>query len=198
MIKAKKIKIVQQEGIKQYTLVFQRELKERIFRVNNEYLIGKNSFNEKNIECFLIKNEDSEYIYLKQADFYINKTGYIIIKTDAKEFSFHSMVVFSWGDKNGNFYNAGMEIDHNNGKKFDNRPGNLEIVFSSQNLARAYINEYKTSKNFLFEKLNSFSSEKEMSEFKKEISNDRKYYEKYNLMKKFDSFLSFLENWKKE
>ena len=49
----------------------------------------------------------------------------------------HKMVVFSWGDRNGQKYNENLPIDHINMNHKDNRVENLEIVPTAVNLARA-------------------------------------------------------------
>lgn len=74
-----------------------------------------------------------------------------ISKDDRKEEYVHKIICYSWGDKNGISGGAGeasktlnckpeeVTIDHINGKKYDNRPENLEYVSGEENIKRITI-----------------------------------------------------------
>jgi hypothetical protein len=192
MLTAKIIKKIKNYNFLEYTLFFQGDVFYRILRKNNNSLVGKNSFNKENIECFNIIEEKEEEIILEKTSFYINKDNYIILSFDNKEFSLHSFVLFVWPDKNGKLYQKGLEIDHINGDKFNNTINNLEVITKFQNLARAVCNNYKYSLKYLKKYLENFS-ENEIELLKKEIEDDKKYYIKKNLLKEFENFFIIMK-----
>ena len=63
---------------------------------------------------------------------HIDKDGYIIISVKGKQWREHRFV---WTQHNGKIP-KGMEIDHVNGKRYDNRIENLQMLTKKQNNQR--------------------------------------------------------------
>lgn len=123
--------------------------------------IGKNSTGIETAECFTLvrKTLDDEYEFEK-AQLTLQPNGYLQFTSSAGQTEwFHRMVVYAFGDKNGNYQGIGKfegmmtEIDHVDGDKLRNIPENLEVVFPTINSYRAYKNKYKSGPNCLKENI---------------------------------------------
>lgn len=129
---------------------------EVVFNQGMKCWVGKDSISS-DIEVFEEVLRTEETIELEKVESFVTDNGYIKIKTknDREEF-LHRVVVFSFGDKNGNYQNNFVfqtEIDHVDGNKLRNIPENLEIVPPIVNKYRAYSKNYKDSDQYFFDSL---------------------------------------------
>lgn len=149
-----------------FCYVFLNENNERIELVWNrkfEAFIGRSSVsldhtevfqlaNDSDLSYFIFNNDiDEEHSFaFAKAEVELTNENYLMahFKNGLKEYV-HRMVVFCFGDKNGNkqppFKEKYTEIDHIDGNKLRNIPENLEVVDPIINKYRAFKNHYQGS-----------------------------------------------------